>query len=716
MASRQGRGAERAVVGAVSKKPIPRRVNHVAMAIRRDFTDVLSMEDFVKRSPAERESAFLSRGLAALFARSLTGVDSKTAAEFVVDGRNDYGIDAVAIADGSPQIWLIQAKWSNSGSAGFGVADALKLVNGLTIIDQRDYDRFNTRFSALADRVNAVLDNPAARITLLVAVMGSEPPSKEVVECFEDAKQRFGPMLDYRFCGIDDAWEIVHRESLQTLTLEANMEKWLQMQFPYEAYQGSVSAADVAEWFEEHRDRLFEQNIRKSLGLTRVNSEIVQTLLESPEIFWYFNNGITILCEGIDAVPFSRGNPAGPVRLCLKNASVVNGAQTVTSIHEAFKKDPEAVTKAHVSIRVISTRNCPDGFGNAVTMATNTQNRVEPRDFIALDPVQGEIRDDFRLGLERPKTYVFRRGELEPPPDAGCSIDEAALALACAHTDARIVARVKTDKEVLWQKGSQGVYTKIFSERPSAHQIWRSVLLHRAIREALHKEVRKHRGRAQSIAEHGDMMLAHLIFQHAGLDYLDVEEEEWRKFLKEVPALVKDILARMIHFVDVEFAATSFVRSAFTNEDRCRILARGILAAMGSGDPAPTIPDEYLRTARKSRKPNAVHVIVDSGRIPDGTRLIFRTGGAAEEEALAAWLAEDPRRGEARWVNERGRPLLWSGDGKQYSPTGLVSHMWRLAEWDSAPVAVQGTRRWVLADGASLVDVADAVLREREGE
>lgn len=695
---------------------MPRQVAHVATAIKRDFAGLISMDDYVKKGEGEKEQAFLSRGLAALFARDVTGCDSATAAACVVDGRNDYGIDAVAVMDGAPQIWLIQSKWSSKGTAGFGVGEALKLVNGLRRIDQRQYDRLNDRFAALADRVNAVLDDARARITLLVVVMGPGELSPEAAECFEDAKREFnslGAVLEYEIRNAADAWQIVRNELAEQVALEAKMTDWLRVQAPFEAYQGNMPAGDIAQWFEAHHGRLFEQNIRKSLGLTKVNNAIVTTLTDNPSAFWYFNNGITVLCDTIEATPFSRSDPRGPVTLRLSNASVVNGAQTVASAYEALKKNPDALLDAHVSVKVISIRDCPEGFGNDITTATNTQNSVERRDFVTLKPVQGQIRDDFLLQLQ--KTYVFRRGELDPPPDSGCSIVEAAFALACAHHDPRLVVRVKVEPEELWQEGSQGIYTRIFQKPPPAQQIWRAVLLHRVIREVLHEAAGERQGRAAGVAEHGGLLLAHLVFQHAGKNHFDDSDEEWEKFIAEVPGIAVDLLNRMTHYVDIEFTNTSFVRSTFMNEDRCRTLVKRVLDDLSSGAPLPEVPADYLRTSsRKPRKPNTVSILVDVGRISEGTPLTFRTGGDPEELALRAWLAEDPRRGQATWVNERAKPLLWSADGRRYSASGLVTHMWRLAQWEKAPVSVQGPARWAVPGAGTLVDLADAVLKEQD--
>jgi hypothetical protein len=43
--------------------------------------------------------------------------------------------------------------------------------------------------------------------------------------------------------------------------------------------------------------------------------------------------------------------------------------------------------------------------------------------------------------------------------------------------------------------------------------------------------------------------------------------------------------------------------------------------------------------------------------------------------ALEAWVAEDPRRGSATWINRARDPLRWDVDGQTYRPTPLVTRM-----------------------------------------
>lgn len=58
----------------------------------------------------------------------------------------------------------------------------------------------------------------------------------------------------------------------------------------------------VVQWV-TYGNRLFDHNIHNPLSLTPINNELVETLTEEPSNFWYFNNGITILCDSAGSRP-----------------------------------------------------------------------------------------------------------------------------------------------------------------------------------------------------------------------------------------------------------------------------------------------------------------------------------------------------------------------------------------------------------------------------
>lgn len=87
-----------------------------------------------------------------------------------------------------------------------------------------------------------------------------------------------------------------------------------------------------------------------------------------------------------------------------------------------------------------------------------------------------------------------------------------------------------------------------------------------------------------------------------------------------------------------------------------------------------------------------------------------------EEQSIGDWLNADPDRFMAVWSNDVKRPLQWRADGRQYSPSGLIMHMWRESGWNEAPVAVNGAARWTLPSGQTLAELAEEIWqRESNG-
>lgn len=58
-----------------------------------------------------------------------------------------------------------------------------------------------------------------------------------------------------------------------------------------------MSGDAVAEMYELAGIRLFARNVRGFLGNTEINRGMEQTLRKEPEHFWYYNNGVTIVCD-----------------------------------------------------------------------------------------------------------------------------------------------------------------------------------------------------------------------------------------------------------------------------------------------------------------------------------------------------------------------------------------------------------------------------------
>lgn len=680
--------------------------------------ELLDDSDLQDKSAEDRDTRLLSRALAAQAVRIMTGFSAHESALTVTDGMLDQGIDAIAVVSGAqPHVYLVQAKWSKKGTANSERSAVLELLAGLRLIDDEDFAPFNPRGQQLAAEAKTLLASGPVPVTQVVVLMRADEVTAGFKQALLEGEKEFnrhGELLDHRIILAADVWESVRQDLAPSpVNIEAELFPWLSVANPIESYQGLVLAEQVAEWVEHGAD-LFNLNIRNPLGRTAINNELVETLANEPANFWYFNNGVTILCESAEKVEQSMRSPqARPLRLSLHNASVVNGAQTVRSVAEAVRDEVDAAS-GHVGIRIIVTGKLVD-FAKRITQATNRQNRVEARDFVSLDSVQAAILEDMRaeLGLE----YSVRRSELEPHPETGCSIVEAAGALACVQADSQYAARISTNFDVLWERGAQGIYDVLFRPQPSAYFLWNAVLVSREVRRCLHGLRSRYTGRGAALTEHGQHLLTHLVFR--SLDTSEMGEPDpdlqWAKqAIGSTPDLLDNLVPAVSGVIDALYGDRSQIRAVCADVGRCREISRRVLS--GKTDDI-VITDAYRKTpAGRKRRPNAVTVLIDRAVLAEGEPLVLSSAFPQETEALRSWLAEDPKRARATWVPHRSKPILWAADGSQYSPSGLISHMWELAEWKERPVANQGTARWETRNGESLATLAWRALEELEDE
>ncbi|WP_405745447.1 AIPR family protein [Streptomyces sp. NBC_01525] len=695
------------------------QVRQVSQALKSVYLDsgLIDSSDLAGKAGEDLDKRMLSRALTAQAVRIVTGFSPQDAALTVIDGIADKGIDAIAVVDGpDPHVYLVQGKWSKDGRAKGQREAVWELLTGLRLIDDEDFAAFNPRGRQLAEYAKAVMAKGPTKVTQVVVLMRADEVSEGFRHALVDGEKEFnrhGEVLDHRIILAPEVWASV-REDLapQPVQLRADLFPWFAVSVPYESYQGTVGAEQVAQWL-EHGSNLFSLTIRNPLGRTPINNELIGTLTEEPDNFWYFNNGVTVLCESVDRTYQSIRNPqTRPITLTLHNASIVNGVQTVRSVAEAIAADEDAAN-AQVGVRIIVTGKAVE-FAKRTIQATNRQNRVEPRDFIALDPVQAGILEEMRaeLGLD----YSVRRSELDPTEDTGCSVVEAACALACAHPDSQYAARMGTTLDVLWERGSQGIYDVLFRPQPSVYLLWNSVQILREVRRKLHALRPGYEGRGAALTEHGLYLLTHLVFRRLDTETIDEPDpnQGWvTAAVADVPGLVQELLPAVAEAIDGLYGERSQIRAVCADVHRSREVIDRVMCLLVDSEGQP-LTDKYRRVAsqRKPRRPNAVHILVDKGVLAEGAPLVLATAYPVEAEALKGWLAQDDKRGRATWINHRTKPILWAADGNQYSPSSLITRIWELAEWEERPVANQGTARWETETGDSLADLAGRVLGE----
>lgn len=141
----------------------------------------------------------------------------------------------------------------------------------------------------------------------------------------------------------------------------------------------------LAQIYDQYGGRLLEQNVRTFLQVRgKVNKGIRKTILDEPQRFFPYNNGISATAESISE------KKEGGVSLVteLRNLQIVNGGQTTASIFNVMKKD-RASQVADVSVQMklsVVASEIASEIVPKISRFANSQNKISDSDFFSNHP------------------------------------------------------------------------------------------------------------------------------------------------------------------------------------------------------------------------------------------------------------------------------------------------------------------------------------------
>jgi AIPR protein. len=549
-------------------------VRQIKAALLKSFDGLIDMSDWSKAPPDQREAAFLSRAVAAQALRQQSGLSEKDAASQVVDGGNDQGIDGLYFDQAEKILYFVNSKWMADGTGSPALADVLKLLAGIRLLVSGDLTAFNHRIRSQAVAIQQALDDTGTRFRIVLAYSGVDPLSPEPKRHLEGFLLEMNDTSDLISYDVLSQREI--HEALsgaaegRAINLEVALSEWGHVREPYEAYYGQVDLVDVGQWYKAHGSLLFAKNLRRFIGATDVNASIMEALKTEPANFWYLNNGITVLCSRIEKKPIGGAKHETGIFEC-EGVAVVNGAQTVGCVGEALGNGAD-VTKGRVSVRFISLASCPAGFATEVTRATNTQNRIERRDFAALDPQQERLRKE--LVLEG-KQYAVKSGDVVADAAMGCTLEDATVALACANADPAIAVQAKREIGKLWESIDKEPYRLLFNSSTTGQELWRAVEIMRLVDAALRDEQIRATGKRRAVAVHGNRLALHEVFRRVGSSWRSSVETDFEKAKAGSEPSVGPIVTELAAAVESLYPS-SYPASLFKNSTKCKALAKAL--------------------------------------------------------------------------------------------------------------------------------------------
>lgn len=334
-------------------------------------------------------------------------MDDQEIGECIIDGSGDNGIDAIILNEEEKELTVMQFKFpvtSKGINEEISQGDILKTINGFNIlINKSSTSESNSQFREYKNKISDI-DIFKFNIQFISFNKGIEAnANKELIDNFaKNFKKDFGSELNIKVhekSTISNIYEKINRKN----DLEINL-SYKQLTSAYDiefmnikSYVGLVNSKDLISSIEDYIETIFDENIRLYEGKTTVNNSIKSTASDpkESEMFYFYNNGITIICD-------KASNSPNKLSVSLKGVSIVNGCQTVTSIYELYKKN-KLQSGVDILTRIIEISDYNERM--KITEFLNSQNPIKDSYFIANHTI---IRD-LQEALEDKGYYLERQ-------------------------------------------------------------------------------------------------------------------------------------------------------------------------------------------------------------------------------------------------------------------------------------------------------------------
>ena len=339
------------------------------------------------------------------FLRALFTDDQEQAVNALTGGSNDRGIDAVHLDDEARTVYVVQGKYykgekvpTEDRSDLMSFADFAGVLSGPVEPFKAIVGNAHSGLQERLKQARAKVVQGGYRVGLLYATTGrvtkglvkelEEKIAKEdgaTLQIF-DRSSLIGLLDDY----IEGAAPPVPRLRLPVLDNTHFMR--YDSVTKTTSWIFSMSGREVGKLFKIAGRRLFARNIRGYLGQTKINRNMQATLARSPELFWYFNNGVTVICDSV-----AEETASGSKYLTVTSPQVINGQQTTRALAEHSSDGASILVKLICVKRDTSSgQQHYNALVGQIVSATNYQNAIRLSDLKANDGEQVRIERELR--------------------------------------------------------------------------------------------------------------------------------------------------------------------------------------------------------------------------------------------------------------------------------------------------------------------------------
>ncbi len=340
----------------------------------------------------------------------------------------DKGIDCFVHYEDTKELYIIQNKYydDNTNVDRNDVADFLKTP--LSILLAGKYKR-SEELQKLFDRIHGDSDYKIW-LHLYVTNDSVNKDVQDLIEQFSFSDARVNAFVGVRYYKLTDIRNIYYDDRFTNkISFTAKLttrvsgtsldvrpkEKDYRLGWMIDLRFIMVNVADLYIMYKDairQNYELFEENVREFLGTKGINNGIIKTLQSTTdrENFFYYNNGITLICEKCETLRGSEamsgaGNLRNQYGFKLQNPQIVNGCQTINSIAEVLSHcneekiyDEYAKTFVLVKIYVFDpkTKKEKEGLDKNIVKYTNSQNGIDEKAFASKKNYFKNIQNEFQ--------------------------------------------------------------------------------------------------------------------------------------------------------------------------------------------------------------------------------------------------------------------------------------------------------------------------------
>ncbi len=340
--------------------------------------------------------------------------------EELIEGKivdyHDLGIDAYEIYEETKDVYLIQNKYySNSTSI---TAEYVKndfLIRAITALENGTYKKSDELQSFFTKYKNH--EDFAVHLQLFVTNNNRVAEADSYIKKFNLEHPKYHAQIFY----LDDIETRYFGETKpvkKNITVKVeSVNKGTILNINSDSYKlANVIDAryvftPVVSVFRMYRDAIekgypiFDMNIREYLGNKGVNKNIYTTLMEKEERknFFYYNNGITIICDKMRKIETQASKGLMNASFEIDNPQIVNGCQTVNSIYAVLKNvDPAVLENEYkdtfVMLKILEIdrdNSAEDILYRNIVKYNNSQNAIDEKTFVANTSEFRRIQTEF---------------------------------------------------------------------------------------------------------------------------------------------------------------------------------------------------------------------------------------------------------------------------------------------------------------------------------